>query len=676
MDVQYYGFTLLLLWLQLAGIAAFVGPRVGSWALGRSCGVLILVMAGFLVEHCVGLGSLKGIWILGAGLSGYWLWKKWPELRVSGFLNSEVVFALALAYGVMWKFCFPNIYPTSERITDLYFIGNYFQGTTLPPLDNWFPPHKFDFYYALQHYGAALVGRVFSLSPGLTYNICFALLMAFPLTLAWDIIGRFLTTRGPKILLVAALAVGGTGASVFTHFIYSASDSELANPQGKSDVYTKRMWGSSHLIGRYNNLGNTEVARVLFPKDSPDDPAAQELPLETFGYLYFVGDYHPPIGGFFLLFLAIALIMRLEMRPADAKPAVVLTQKAFLVLTVPAAIATNAWVYPLQTALVASWFAWRYWRFHRKGEHFARSSLAVVVAAAFAGVIFLYPFLAHMGAHGMSTPIALVKFHSPLIPFIALFWPLLVMFGLAFFVKDVRRHAIFFAVVFGLLLVLSEFVYIDDIAVGQYERTNTALKWWSWIWSGGLVAIGAPLLADKRRWVRWVTGGALVGTLVYAVDVVNLFTLTDMRFFGKLSADAQYTQDPMVKGMFLYLSEQPYGIILENQYADFYSDGGIYGAFSAKPIVMGWPKHLITWRGRSDEIELRKYQLHSFYDGTLPKPSDWVRDQNVRYIIWNGNDTAHPDVWRRYSEELKQNFAWHEFGVVNGNPVGIWTKRD
>jgi hypothetical protein len=168
----------------------------------------------------------------------------------------------------------------------------------------------------------------------------------------------------------------------------------------------------------------------------------------------------------------------------------------------------------------------------------------------------------------------------------------------------------------------------------------------------------------------------LAGTLVYAVDVFNFLQMADPRFIGKLSGDGMYTQNPTIRTMFLYLSEQPYGIILENQYADFYSDGGVYGAFSAKPIVMGWPKHLITWRGRSDEIELRKHQLHSFYDGTLLKPNDWLRDQNVRYIIWNENDTQHPEAWLRYSEELKPNYAWNEFGVLDGHPVGIWSKRD
>ena len=38
-------------------------------------------------------------------------------------------------------------------------------------------PFPFDVYYSFQHYAAALLGRVFDLGPGLTYNIAFCLMI-------------------------------------------------------------------------------------------------------------------------------------------------------------------------------------------------------------------------------------------------------------------------------------------------------------------------------------------------------------------------------------------------------------------------------------------------------------------------------------------------------------------
>jgi len=678
MDLQYYGLTIVILWLLLAGIAAFVGPRLGSWALGRSCGVVSIALFGFVIEHHVGLGTLKGLWILGAFASGYYLWKKWPELRSGGFLKGEIVFALALSFSLLWKYCFPNIYPVADRMSDLYFIGNYMSGTTLPPLDNWFPPYRFDFYSAFQHYAAGLVGRSFDMSPGLTYNVSFAVLMALSLTLAWDTAGRFIEKRWPKILLVAALAIGGTGASVFTHLIYQPppNSSQVA----MADVYDGRMWGSARFIGQYDQLANTAIGKQLFAKLDPDAPGFRQLPMENFGYQYYVGDNHPPIGGFFLLLLAIALITALETRLESQRGSVTLIQKIFLLLTVPATIITHAAVYPLQLTLVGAWVAWRYWRSRHRTEDapLAKWSLPVAIGVGVAVLALLYPALVGLGTRALVLKLGWVVSHSPPMSFIALMWPLLILLGLAAWSKDMRRYALFFALVLAFLLLISEFFFIADPIAGRYQRTNTVVQWWGWIWTAGLIALGAPLLAAKQKWVRWTTTFALAGTLVYAIDVANYLSLTDERFLGNLGADGVYTQSIPVKTMFRYLHEAPNGIVLENQYAEDYSDGGIYGTFSGKPVLLGWPAHLIGWHpDKAREIAARRDQIRAFYAGTLQKPNDWLRNNNVRYIIWNAHDAQMPEVRQRYREELKSNYEWHVFGGWNnGQPVGIWTRRE
>ncbi|MDF3036197.1 MAG: hypothetical protein K0S28_1471, partial [Paucimonas sp.] len=117
MDVQYYGFTILLVWLQMAGLSAALAPRFGSWALGRSCGVLVVVMGSFLIEHFIGLGSLKAVWFFSSALAAWYLWKHWAHLRTSGFVMGEMIFSFALLYGLIWKYAFPNIYPSAERLT-------------------------------------------------------------------------------------------------------------------------------------------------------------------------------------------------------------------------------------------------------------------------------------------------------------------------------------------------------------------------------------------------------------------------------------------------------------------------------------------------------------------------------------------------------------------------------
>ena len=96
-------------------------------------------------------------------------------MRARSFLYSvwhtELIFHAAFLYALAWRYVFPDIDASSEKITDLTFIANYLGGDTLPPVDRWLPPFRFEMYYALQHYAAALLGRIFGTTPGMAYNL-------------------------------------------------------------------------------------------------------------------------------------------------------------------------------------------------------------------------------------------------------------------------------------------------------------------------------------------------------------------------------------------------------------------------------------------------------------------------------------------------------------------------
>ncbi|QNM98384.1 DUF2298 domain-containing protein [Chitinimonas koreensis] len=669
MQLIYHLLTILLLWLHLAALAALAGPRLGSWAIGRAGGLLALVLTLFCLEHFVGLGALTGLWPVSTLAAAGWLWHRRAQLAEGGFWRAELVFGLAFAYGLAWKFGFPSIYPTSERVTDLYFIDNYLSGSRLPPPDLWYPPYRFDFYYALQHYGAALAGRWLQLSPGLTYNLSFAMLMALPIALAWDLASRFTASRGARLLLVAALAVGGTGAGLVNRYLIEPSPQ--AGEGELNQIVEDRMWGNARLIGLYDQRGNTVFAHDWFPRPA-DGKIARELPLENFGYQYYVGDYHPPIGGYALLLLALALICAFEMAPAGA--AVRNAQLALLAATVPATIAVNTWVFPLQALLIGGWAGWRHWQARRDPERAV--GWPALLAGGGAALLLLYPFLAGFTARSLNTPIRLVQSgdHTPLISFLALTWPLLILLVLGLFRRGTRGLALYFALSFGLLLLMSEVVFVDDPSGDQYQRTNTVMKWWGWIWTGGLTVLGALLLSAPARWQRWVAGLALVGTLSYALDVANYWRKQGFHDFGRLSADAIYTGDPIVRAMFRHLRAAPDGIVLENSYGDAYHDGGIYSAFAAKQTLLGWPSHLSTWHGYVEEVWTRREQIQRFYAGQLPDARRWLAAHKVRYIVWNPRDSAAGPAWAIIDGAIRDDYQWIGFGRAGNMPVGLWVR--
>jgi hypothetical protein len=689
MNLIYYSATVLLLLFNIAGLTLYMSRWLPTFALARAAGILLLCAILFFMEHFQGFGKLNGLWLLTTGASAIIFFVERNNRRSPTFWRAELVFLIAFAYGFAWKWSFPMIYPTSERITDLYFIGNYLPGQTLPPLDNWFPPNRFDFYYAFQHYAAALMGRIFGFGPGLTYNLAFALLMALPITLAWDFTANFLNQSWKRWLIILTFVIGGTGATPFVHLFYEVP-AEFTDQQ-KIDATGDALWASQRFIGGFDQRLNTELGNKIFPKVTKPNWEPRELPLEGFGYQFFVGDYHPPLGGFFLLMLAIASMGALEkcrhfqklavnegkLEADGAEPGLMVSSahnsfilQALMAFTVPLMIATNTWAFPLQGALVFGWVVWRYLCKNPPGWK-------ALLLGAGAGLLLLYPFLTVFTSNAIPTPIKWVQSqdHTPLADFLAMHWPLLVFGGLSFFAGGSRKIALLFTAVFVGLLLISEYIYVDDPSGDKFERTNTVMKWWGWIWSGGLVTLSTLLLASR---IRWVNGLAVVSLLIvnwYLVDVARYWFYTDQSASGKLAADSVYTQDPMVRDLFGFLEKANYGIVLENNYGGSFTDSGIYAAFAVKPALLGWPMHLLTWHTSIGQVWILKDQIIKFYEGELPDSTNWLLGNNVDYIIWNGRDALKPKAWQNIDNSIDKYYDWHEFHSDPNQHFGVWVRR-
>src|SRR5215471_16755045 len=102
----------LVLWINLAGLALAVRRYFGSWALARVGVPVALVAALFFVEHFIGLGHLGWLFPLSTAVS------LWLVVRDRDFLCShwrmEVLFHGAFLYALMWRYAFPDIDASSE----------------------------------------------------------------------------------------------------------------------------------------------------------------------------------------------------------------------------------------------------------------------------------------------------------------------------------------------------------------------------------------------------------------------------------------------------------------------------------------------------------------------------------------------------------------------------------
>ena len=95
------------------------------------------------------------------------------------------------------------------------------------------------------------------------------------------------------------------------------------------------------------------------------------------------------------------------------------------------------------------------------------------------------------------------------------------------FAGQVKPLTGFLAAVFLALLVFSElFNAFDGGYTGDFLRFNSALKWWGWIFTGGVFSISACLLASDRVAVRIFAAGVLVLVSAFAVDSGAFLQLT------------------------------------------------------------------------------------------------------------------------------------------------------
>ena len=651
--------TTLLVLVHLLALGLAVARWVPELIIARAVMVLGVTLVAFFVEHFVGFGSLGFLWPLSTAASAYVIWRARHRVIDRVLIQGEIVFLAGFAWAFLWRYGFPNISPSSERLTNLYFIVNYMPGSRLPPLDSWYPPLSFDFYYGLQHYGAALLARWFDLSPALGYHFGFCILVGLGVSLTWSFASSVLQSTALRCLIVATVAIGGTGATVLSHLA-------VETPAGTPSYLEthERLWSGARFAGDFDQRANTPLGRWLFPK-AEGGLEPRSLPSENFGYQVGLGDYHPPLGGFFLLLLAIALIGAIEGSSGRTSR----VYQALLGLTISAQLATNAWVFPLQGLLVACWMLWRF-------EQRKPTDGWAIIGGGMLGAVLLFPYLGGLSSAAGAISPALTRAQdlTPITAFVATFWPVLLLLAFGLYQARSRSLITVFVVALSIMLMVSEVFFIDDPSADRYERTNTTMKWWGYLTTAAFAGL-APLVLASGKWIlRAVVVGALLLVNVHLIDQYRYWISQDASHRGEFSGDGVYAKDPRLAGLINYLTTAERGIVLENVTCNAYCDSTAISMFAAKPVLLGWPMHQQTWRGAASGVWLLRDQIVRFYGGNDPDPLPWLQSSNVRYVLLTPADVRAGSRWDTLHAALAREFQWVEFGREGDSPVGVWVR--
>jgi uncharacterized membrane protein len=574
----------------------------------------------------------------------------------------EAAFLAAFAWAFAWRFASPGIVASSEKIGDLAMISSYLPGSRLPPQDAWFPPYPFDVYYSFQHYAAALLGRLFALGPGLTYNLAFCVAVALTLTAAAACAWTICRSARATALVTAAFALGGTGATIPVHFM-------TANPQ---------LFSSMRFIGdaAVPSQVQTPFGRWLLARAHVSPTDALKLPSETFAYNTALGDYHPPLSGFYLLAVGLLCLALLETAPERGRTA--RAAAAVLAGTVPLCAIANGWTLPLQGLLVATWVASRVVRGRRldwRAPDWTALGAGVVGAAT-----LCYPFLSTFGYraadYGVHLRLVPAGAHTPLLLGAIVLAPTVAAVFIPVAAGERRPLVLWISALWLGLLLVSELFFVDDVYSGVFERFNTTLKWWPWIQAGVLLTAGAYGLRAASRALRVATVVVLALVTAYGLDLGRALFTGPKPDVGQLDGAAAITGDPIERALLAYLQAQPRGIVLQRLQAGAFTPAPALVLLAGQTAFLGWPEHEKLWRGQRADVALRDAEVRRFYAGEQPNAAEWLALNHVDHVLWLKTESElPPGTFDRVDQQIRATYLWREYFRVGEFRVGVWSRK-
>ena len=471
--MKFIHLALILGWLYTINMAAgaLLAKRTPIFGLAKAATLATATLVFFFTEHFYGFGSLKIAFPMLFVLALIILIKNYKELPKWAW--SDHAFLIGFGYAFIWRYTVPDISDSTENITDLFFISNYFPGKTLPADNLWMPPYKFDFYYAFQHYVAALLGRILSVGPGYAYNMAYALIFGYGAGIVWETTMYHTRSRTYSYVVLIGMLIGATGISPLIEMIRT--------PQ----------FFDQPIIAAMRFIGDAELRTSLAPFFATPAREVQNYPLESFGYTLFIGDYHPPLSSFLILCMyASALLMWLRDRQKNIYVYI-------MSLALPLTLICNAWVFPLLVIAYIGWLLYCY-------QTDTPIPWLTIVATISGGFFLAYPFLSYFAQNSPSASIkmTLAEQYSPLLLVLLQHWPVLLMAALLALNKQYRSFSLYVLTAYIVMMLVSEILYVDDALGGASNRTNTGMKWLGWIYLFGYLMAAWLAYSTKSTWQR------------------------------------------------------------------------------------------------------------------------------------------------------------------------------
>ena len=633
-------FLEFLLCLHVVGAAVLfrrLFPRESPWICFLVPILGLLATLNF-IEHFVALPSLG--WLLPVTLGGaVWTLLK-PGFSWEGMRFPAILFVGIFTFIFSLRCVFPDISNANEGIFNMTRILNYFLGGTLPERDCWLPPFDYGGYYSFQHYGAAVLRRLFSTDLGTAYNVSFAFLLTWLCLMGAGVAHSLSGSVWVGIGTVLVLLGAWTGSFPFTIFF---------GPHGAD-------YGlSTNINGAWDQPENNPFSwlcrRDPFHPDSILEPPTINL---------YWSEFHSTLGGNFVT-IASTLACVEVFSPTRQNWSWI----SLVVLPV-IVIVTSAWFFliiaflcggSLMVALMA-------------GRHPANWRFVILISAIALGL--LWPFV--FSVTGTSVPETFRWTHpedrTEFWMFSLQWWPVVLPWiALCFVWKKLDLRCRWILTALPLLYIGAELVTFGD-------RKLTTEKLWAGIYGVGLVTVLPLVFMRKGIAYRLMSMSLILISIICIRSALLAYypnPLTADNLF-QLRGDSWVQGDPQKKRLLEVMSQLQAATILPGKSYWNYSQAAAVVGFSGNKCFVAYTYNEFHY-GRGGEADYRSLLNNQFYSGKIVDPLALLSGDNIAAVLIWPEDAISDQLLQKFKDQLKTEFFYVDCKMDGQNNAGVFMRQ-
>jgi hypothetical protein len=612
-------------------------PRESPW-FGFVVPILVFLAILNFVEHFIALPNLG--WLLPMTLGGLtWVIVK-PGYSWEGLKFPAILFIVTFTFVFGLKCIAPVISNATEGVSNLTRVLNYCLGGTLPQIDCFLPPYDYGIYYSFQHYGAAILKRLFSTDLGTAYNVSYAFLLAWVCLagagVAHSISGKIWIAVATMVVLLA----GWTGSfPLFIFFTSHGTDYEL----------------STNLNADWNNPDHNPLSWIC-AHDKYHPCLLLQAPLIN---LYW-SEFHSTLGGHFVTIASLLASSEIFKFRRSNWPWICLVALPMVI------IITSAWFFFIVFFLCGSSLALALLA-GRRPENWK-----FVGAASAVAVVLFWPSV--YSVIGISSPEQFQRTqpedHTPFWMFIIQWWPVfLPWLFLCFIWNKLDLNGRWILIALPVLFTGIEFVTFGD-------RKLTTEKMWAGTYGAGLVTL-LPIIF-KRKGIPF----RLLSAIIIFVSPICLGMALDDYYpnplleqdFAHLQGNDWILGDPQKKRLLQVLRRFHGETILPGRSYWNYSQSPAVVDFSENRCFVAYTHHEFHC-GRGAEAEYRNKENNDFYDGRVANPLPFLRANNIAAVLIWPEDNISDQLLQQFQGQLGSEFFYVDCKMDGPNNAGVFMRQ-